>query len=235
MLLNLHNFCISLDFGFGGMHSEMHGGPRGMGGMQSFSGFSNMSGGGISGFGSQPKDSAIEHNLPVSFDELLHGTTKKMKITRNVIVPGTNGTRPEQKVLEINVKKGWKEGTKVTFPNEGDQSFGRSPADIIFKIKDKVNESFSRDKDNNLIYKHKLSLKQALTGCVAIIPTLDGQSVTLDLKHVTPTSKRIVKGHGLPVPKNPSQRADLVVQFDIQFPKKLSLEQIAVLRDVLPD
>ena len=30
-------------------------------------------------------------------------------------------TSMKEKILTINVKPGWKEGTKITFPNEGDQ------------------------------------------------------------------------------------------------------------------
>uniref|UniRef100_A0A1I7WSA7 J domain-containing protein n=1 Tax=Heterorhabditis bacteriophora TaxID=37862 RepID=A0A1I7WSA7_HETBA len=44
-------------------------------------------------------------------------------------------TRVEDKVLTINIKPGWKSGTKITFPKEGDQHPGRVPADIVFVIK----------------------------------------------------------------------------------------------------
>ena len=44
-------------------------------------------------------------------------------------------TEHEDKVLTITVKPGWKSGTKVTFPKEGDQVPGRIPADIAFTIK----------------------------------------------------------------------------------------------------
>ena len=43
-----------------------------------------------------------------------------MKISRRVIAD--DGTaKKEEKVLTINVKPGWKSGTKITFQREGDQ------------------------------------------------------------------------------------------------------------------
>ena len=34
------------------------------------------------------------------------------------------------KILSIRVKKGWKQGTRITFPEEGDQGPNTIPADI---------------------------------------------------------------------------------------------------------
>jgi len=48
------------------------------------------------------------------------GVTKRMKISRRV-VENDNSVRKEEKVLTINVKPGWKTGTKITFQREGDQ------------------------------------------------------------------------------------------------------------------
>ena len=189
----------------------------------------------MGGFGGQRQDPPVEHNLNVTLEEVLHGATKKMKITREVIVPGTNSTRSEPKVLEINVKKGWKEGTKITFPKEGDQRFGISPADVVFTLKDKQHQLFKRDRDNNLIYKHKVSLKRALLGCTIDVPTLDKIQHQIELKQILPTTKRLLKGFGLPKPKTPNTRADLVVEFDIEFPKNLSDDAKHHLGTILPD
>lgn len=51
-------------------------------------------------------------------------------------------TRVEDKVLTLNIRAGWKSGTKITFPKEGDQHAGRVPADIVFVIKDKPHPKF---------------------------------------------------------------------------------------------
>jgi DnaJ-class molecular chaperone len=64
----------------------------------------------------------------------------------------------EDKVLTIEIKPGWKQGTKITFPREGDQTPSTIPADIVFIIKDKVHPVFRRD-GSDLLYTAKISLK----------------------------------------------------------------------------
>jgi len=226
MFSNFSNFSNNSN-GMPGMHSGMHANMHGMGGPgTSFSMMNDQH------FNKQ--DPPVEQSLAVTFEELLNGTHKKMKITRNVLQPGTNTLKSEEKILEIDVKAGWKEGTKVTFKKEGNQSIGKSPADIIFVIKDKPHARFTRDKDNNLIYKHKVSLRDALTGIQFTVLTLTQLKLQLELQLVTPTTKRIIKGEGLPLPKRPNVRGDLIVEFDIEFPRNLSNEQVATLREVLP-
>ena len=46
----------------------------------------------------QPQDAPVEYDLPVTLDELLTGTTKKMKITRDVLSKNNTTTTSEQKV-----------------------------------------------------------------------------------------------------------------------------------------
>lgn len=105
----------------------------------------------------QQQDSAVEHDLYVSLEDIDKGCTKKMKISRNVIV--SDGTRKkEDKVLTIVVKAGWKAGTKITFPREGDQTTGKIPADIVFIIRDKPHPTFKRE-NCDIRYTAKVALR----------------------------------------------------------------------------
>ena len=179
------------------------------------------------------KDPPIYRELPISLEDLLNGTTKKMKITRNV----TNGgmTFEEEKVLTVNIKKGWKAGTKITFAEEGDQRSGTTPADIIFVIQDKPHDLFTRDSDNNLLYTCKISLKDALTGTTAQIPTLEGRTETLQLESVIqPGTMKRINGKGLPLPKTPNRRGDLLVTMEVHIPENLSPKDKEALGKVLP-
>ncbi len=45
----------------------------------------------------------------------------------------------------MEVKKGWKEGTKITFPREGDETPTKHPADVVFVVKDKPHPGNKRD------------------------------------------------------------------------------------------
>jgi DnaJ family protein B protein 5 len=106
----------------------------------------------------KPQDPPIEHDLYVSLEDISRGVTKRMKISRRVVA--NDGTvRKEEKVLTINVKPGWKSGTKITFQREGDQAPNKIPADIVFIIRDKPHPHFKRE-GSDLKYSCQISLKE---------------------------------------------------------------------------
>lgn len=183
--------------------------------------------------GRKRQDPAITKDLQLSLEEVYSGVTKRMKIKKQVI--GTNGQpSTEEKVLTIDVKPGWKAGTKITFPKEGDQRPNNIPADIVFIIKDKPHGTFKRD-GSDIRYKAKLPLRDALCGCRLQVPSIEGGSMNVELKDVIKPSyqKRLV-GKGLPLPKEPGQRGDMILEFDIQFPDHLSESQKRRMREIIP-
>jgi DnaJ family protein B protein 13 len=63
----------------------------------------------------------VEETLLLSLEEAYLGCMKKMKLERReVLEPGGTSSK-KSKILTINVKPGWKEGTKITFSKDGDQ------------------------------------------------------------------------------------------------------------------
>ena len=180
------------------------------------------------------QDPPLEKDLYVSLEELMHGCTKKMKISRRIF--GADGSvTTEHTILAVNVKPGYQEGTLITFEKEGDKKPGVIPADVVFTIRDKPHPKFSRDSKNNLIYTAKISLRDALTGGIVDVPTLEGQTISMKLNEtVQPNCVKLISGEGLPLPKlSPNKRGNLLVKFDIIFPKVLSVAQRDVLLSVL--
>jgi len=104
--------------------------------------------------GRKRQDPAVTRDLPVSLEDAMHGTTKKMKITRKVA-----SDRTEEKILSIDVRPGWKAGTRITFPREGDQIPGSIPADIVFVVRDKPHPQFVRD-GSDIKYRAKIGLRE---------------------------------------------------------------------------
>ncbi|XP_074595338.1 dnaJ protein homolog 1-like [Brevipalpus obovatus] len=214
---------IIMDDGF-----TSHGGPAF--GPQGFTRSFNMG-----GMGKQQikQDPPVNHDLYVSLEEVLKGCVKRMKITRKVL--NNDGSfRREDKVLSITVKPGWKAGTRITYQKEGDQHPSRLPADVVFVIKDKPDPRFKRD-GMDLRYTAKISLRDALCGCVLQIPTLTGSRVQLKCQElIKPNSVKRIAGQGLPNPKEPSKRGDIIVNFDIKFPDSLEPNTRQLLYDILP-
>lgn len=215
-------------------HQHQHGGAAGLGRNHSFHDFHGMRN--QKSPNRKRQDAAVERDLNVALEDIASGCTKKMKITRRVLNPDGKSTRSEDKVLSIDVKPGWKSGTKITFPKEGDQNPGSIPADVVFILRDKPHNLFRRDAAD-ILYTANISLKDALCGGGNIqIPTLDGRKIPLALDNVVkPTMKKKIKGEGLPLPKEPSKKGDLVVDFNIKFPDQVSSSVKEILRDTLPN
>uniref|UniRef100_A0A182RF61 DnaJ_C domain-containing protein n=1 Tax=Anopheles funestus TaxID=62324 RepID=A0A182RF61_ANOFN len=148
------------------------------------------------------QDPPIEHDLYVSLEDVNAGCQKKMKISKMVM--GQDGSaRKEEKILSINVKPGWKAGTKITFPREGDQIPGKVPADIVFIIRDKPHSHFKRE-GSDIKYTAKVSLREALCGTVVSVPTLSGETLTITTigEVIKPHTVKRLQHRGYPSRKN---------------------------------
>lgn len=75
---------------------------------------------------------------------------------------------------------------------------------------------------------------QALCGCTINAPTLEGKTVTVATDIVHPGMKRRVTGEGLPYPKRPDRRGDLIVEYEVRFPERLSQNARDTIAGVLP-
>jgi len=205
-------------------HMGGMGGMRGMGGMP-FGMNMNMNMNQQQGQnGGSPmkrkKADTIEYPFNVTLEDLYKGATKRMRITKKVQDGNSNRLKTIEVEKSIPIKPGWKNGTKVTFENAGDELPGIIPADIVFVLNTKSHNRFERD-GNNLIYKAKIKLEDAISpqSQVISIETLDGRTLNVNASRVTPQSELTVTGEGMPLQKSKTgEKGDLIVKFDIIFP-----------------
>lgn len=233
-------FGFSSPFGGGGM-GDMGGsrpgasaafGRGGLFGDDIFAQFSRGAGGAAEASTMHRKAAAIERTLHCSLEDLYKGTTKKMKISRDVVDASGRPSTLEE-ILTIEIKPGWKKGTKITFPEKGNEQRGVIPSDLVFIIDEKPHSVYKRD-GNDLVITQKISLVEALTGYTAQISTLDGRTLTVPVNAViSPTYEEVVKGEGMPIPKEPSKRGNLRIKFNIKFPTRLTSEQKSGIRRLL--
>jgi len=231
---------------FGGSAGRANG-PSGPGGRSRMFNFTTMPGGhspmdiddmgygmsmGMPSGSRKRSDPPITKDLQVSLEEVYSGATKRMKIKKQVY--SNNQYSTEEKVLSIDIKPGWKAGTKITFPKEGDQTPNNVPADIVFILKDKPHPKFKRD-GSDIKYKANISLRDALTGGVINVPLIEGGHLQHRLQDViTPNTHKRLVGKGLPLPKEPGARGDMILEFNIKFPEQLPDTTKRRLREVLP-
>ncbi|KAG2263007.1 hypothetical protein Bca52824_070086 [Brassica carinata] len=178
------------------------------------------------------KVAPIENKLPCSLEDLYKGTTKKMKISREILDVSGKATQTEE-ILTIGVKPGWKKGTKITFPEKGNEHPGVIPADLVFIIDEKPHPVFTRD-GNDLIVTQKLSLAEALTGYTVNLTTLDGRTLTIPVTNVIhPEYEEVVPKEGMPLQKDQTKKGNLRIKFSIKFPARLTAEQKSGFKKLL--
>ncbi|GMH01675.1 hypothetical protein Nepgr_003514 [Nepenthes gracilis] len=178
------------------------------------------------------KASAVETQLVCTLEELYKGSKRKMKISR-IVSDDSGKPMTVEEVLGIDVKPGWKKGTKITFPEKGNQEPGIMPGDLIFVIDEKPHSVFKRD-GNDLMINQKISLLDALTGKTLNLTTLDGRNLTIDVSDIVkPGHEVVIPNEGMPISKDPKKKGNLRIRFDVKFPSRLSTEQKSELRRVL--
>lgn len=175
------------------------------------------------------KPPPVESKLPCSLEELYAGSTRKMKISRNVI--DKNGRLvTESEILTIDVKPGWKKGTKITFPDKGNEALKQLPADLVFVIDEKPHDVYKRD-SNDLIVNQRVSLAEALGGTTVNLVTLDGRNLAIPVSDiVSPGYELVIAREGMPIAKERGNRGDLRIKFEVKFPTRLTPEQRAALK-----
>jgi DnaJ family protein B protein 4 len=137
---------------------------------------------------------------------------------------------PVEEILTIEVKPGWKKGTKITFPEKGNEQPNVIAADLVFVIDEKPHSVFTRD-GNDLVVTQKISLAEALTGYNVRLTTLDGRVLNIPINNVIhPNYEEIVSKEGMPIPKDPKQKGNLRIKFNIKFPTRLTSEQKAGIK-----
>lgn len=167
----------------------------------------------------------IEHDVSVTLEELFDGCTKKFNIKRDRLGPNGRLTR-EAKLFTVDIKKGWKCGTKIRYPQEANEEQGKLAGDIVFIVKAKPHQHFTRENEH-LVWRQDIALADALSGDHQVykIPLL-GSSQMVDLtianEIIKPNTMKRLNGQGLPIQKAPSRRGDLIVKFNIIFPVQLS-------------
>ncbi|CAL8296630.1 unnamed protein product [Boreogadus saida] len=144
----------------------------------------------------------------------------------------------ENKLLEVHVDKGMKHGQKITFSGEADQAPNIEPGDIVLVLQEKEHEYFNRE-SSNLHMTQRIGLVEALCGFQITVAHLDGRQLLVKSppgKVIEPGCIQVVKGEGMPQYRNPFEKGDLYMKFEVQFPDNnwINPEKLVELEDLLP-
>jgi len=179
-----------------------------------------------------PEVTVVEKPLPISLEDLFNGTKKKMKIKAKTYDERTGVQSTKDKILDFDIKKGLKAGSKIKFSGVGDQTEGGTQ-DVHFIIEEKPHELYKREGDD-LRHEVDITLKEALTGWSRTVKTIDGKQLNVGSAGPTPpTYTDRYPGLGMPKSKTPSERGDFIVGVKIGFPKSLTADQKTQLKQIL--
>ena len=190
----------------------------------------------------------VTHALPCTMEELYAGCTKRITTERRRF--SADGVlRAEQKVLAVEVRAGYRHGTKITFPGEGDEEVDTAPADVCFQIDERPHAHFTRGSAAtaaasglgplDLAHTAEVSLADALAGATVQLTTLDGRLLSIPIPEIVyPGYVKVVHGEGMPSTKTgggsaPVARGDLRLTLRVRFPQDLSAQQKKDVRKAL--
>jgi len=125
------------------------------------------------------------------------------------------------------------------FTGEADEAPGIMAGDLYVRIKIEKHRVFVRKGADIYIPDYKISLIEALTGVFIELQHLDGTKlkiVTAPGDIISHEMKKSVKGLGMPFFKDSFSYGNLNIIFNVEFPKKGSLNEQALesLRALLP-
>lgn len=142
----------------------------------------------------------------------------------------------EERLLEIEVEPGMKDGQEQNFVAEGEPHIDGEAGDLKVKIRTMPHSIFER-RDDDLYTNVTISLTDALNGFQMEIPHLDGHKVQVARDKITWPGARIrKKGDGMPNYENNNKHGTLCITFDVDFPKgELSEADKEAIRNILKE
>jgi DnaJ-class molecular chaperone len=173
--------------------------------------------------------------------EFFYGSTKLIAYKRLVTQGDGQTTEYTMVEKEIEIKPGMKPGTVLRFVGEGNQPANQLPGDLLVTIEQEEHPTIRRVGDD-LIYRHKISLADALTIAACDFQTLDNETIKFRPDEIiTPQFKKVFHGKGMPIynddPLSPLMmnhtRGNFILTFQIEFPKQLTSQQKQVVGSIL--
>ena len=176
------------------------------------------------------KPTPIIKNLTVTLEQVLTGCTLPLEIERWIVEDGNKIFEHEN--LYITVPKGVDDNEIIILRDKGNIVNENVKGDVKIFIKVQNDTIFKRS-GLDLILEKNISLKEALCGFSFEIKYINGKSYTLNCNK----GNIVVEGHRRNIPnmglERDNHRGSIIIIFHIEFPDKLSDEQIDKLKEIL--
>ena len=137
----------------------------------------------------------------------------------------------EEKQVSFSIEKGMKNKDNIILYQESHRKPGYISGDIVIILKQKSNPIFHRE-GNNLKMLMSIKLVEALCGFQKIITSLDNRKLLVQSSSVIKEDTLMyIPNEGMPNKNNPQDKGNLIVSFNIEYPKQLTREQKKILME----
>lgn len=176
------------------------------------------------------KPTTITDTISISLLEAHNGCKHPISITRWIL---EGNKRVEQReTIYVDIPQGIDDNEIITIKDKGNKLNNSSKGDIEVKIHVTNNTSFERN-GIDLIFKKSITLKESLCGFAFDLPYIDGREFRIINETgniIPPDFRKTISKLGI---TRDSSTGDLIIIFDVVYPKKLSTEQLTELSKIL--
>ena len=176
------------------------------------------------------KPSTIIKNVTITMDQVLIGSVIPIDIERWII---ENGNKIfEKEIMYIDIPKGIDNGEIIVFKNKGNVINENNKGDIKVVVNVNNDTDFIRE-GIDLIYKKSITLKECLCGFSFELKYINGKIYTLNNESgniIVPDYRKVISKLGL---SRDNHQGNLIIVFNVEFPKTLSIETINKLKEIM--
>ena len=143
-----------------------------------------------------------------------------------------NTKREEEETLYIQIPKGADNNEIIVLREKGNSINASIKSDV--KVFIKVNNDTPLTRNGlDLTFKKTISLKDALCGLSFDLPYINGKTYKINNdigSIIQPGYRKIIPSMGM---EREDIKGSLIIEFNVEFPEKLSIEKINKLKDLL--
>ena len=178
-----------------------------------------------------PEPIIIDHDI--SLVEAYNGAHNSITFERWIIV---NTRRvSEKKIIYFDIPAGINDNEVIIIEKQGNQIDKNNIGTLEIIISIRNDTEFIRD-GNNIIYNKNISFKESLCGFSFVLDHICGKSFAFNNNNDESCSiiyngfKRIVPNYGF---KRGDKTGDLIIEFSVNYPNSLSVDQIKSIREII--
>jgi len=172
----------------------------------------------------------ILKTINITMDQVLSGANMPLEIERwNV----ENGIKVfETETIYVPIPQGIDDNEMIIFRDRGNMLNDQVKGDVKVIVKITNTSEFKRS-GLDLVFEKNITLKEALCGFTFELNYLNGKSYTLNNNKgniIPPEYRKVYPGMGL---TRGEHKGNMIIHFHVEFPEKLTEEQISSLSTVL--